>query len=448
MYKLSHAWSPSRLFLNGKLTSHFHNYLKDVSSITNTLFHPHLHVPTNFRWTSPKSNSRPTYQSGRWPVRQAETKVVQNILHMNVGDGEHSYAKNSLLQEIVISKTKPILEDAIKEMFGVTNLTMPTFTVAELGCSSGPNTLLTISYIIDAVCRIFQEKNITKAPDFQVFLNDLPGNDFNKIFESLPDFLQKLKKEKERLMSSCFISGHPSSFYEMLFPSNTLHFVHSSYSIHWLSQVPNGLVNKGNIYMAKNSPPHVFQAYLKQYQKDFFLLLSLRAKEMVSDGRMVLTFIGRAMINPSESRDCCYHWEALTKSLFGLVDEGLIEEADIDSFNVPIYTPHEEEVREIVKMEGSFTIEKLEMFQINNDPRDDVNNTSFVFNETEVGNNAAKYVRAALEPILARHFGAFVMDNLFAKYAKLLGENWCFEKAKNTIMVISLKKRNLKVCQA
>ncbi|KAM7273489.1 hypothetical protein ACFE04_028153 [Oxalis oulophora] len=419
MYKLSRAWSPAC---------------------------PHLiRVSTSLRSTSSKLHPGPTYQGSRWPVRQAKTKVVQNILHMNVGDGEHSYAKNSLLQEIVISKTKPILEDAIKEMFGGANLTIPTFTVAELGCSSGPNTLLSISYIIDAVCRICQEKNITKAPDFQVFLNDLPGNDFNTIFESLPDFLQKLKKEKGGLMGSCFISGHPNSFYEMLFPSNTLHFVHSSYSIHWLSKIPDGLVNKGNVYMAKNSPPHVFQAYLKQYQKDFFLFLSLRAKETVSDGRMFLTFIGRTMINPSVSRDCCYFWEVLTKSLFELIDEGLVEEADIDSFNVPMYTPHEEEVREIVKMEGSFTIDKLEMFQINNDPRDDVNNTSFIFNETEVGNNAAEYVRSAVEPLLASHFGASVMDSLFAKYAKLLGENWCFEKAKTTIIVLSLKKRNFKV---
>ncbi|KAM7273400.1 hypothetical protein ACFE04_028064 [Oxalis oulophora] len=391
------------------VSSHFHNYPKHVSFISTTLFHPHLIcVPTNF-WhrTSSKSNRGATYQSERWPVRQRETKVVDNILHMNVGDGEHSYAKNSLFQEIVILKTKPILEDAIEEMFGGSNLTMPTFTIAELG-----------------------------------------WNDFNSIFELLPNFLQKLKKEQGGLMGSCFISGHPSSFYEMLFPSNTLHFVHSSYSFHWLSKVPHGLVNKGNIYMAKNSPPHVFQAYLKQYQKDFFLLLSLRAKEMVSDGRMVLTFIGRSMINPSVSRDCCYFWEALTKSLFGLVDEGLIDEADIDSFNVPIYTPHEEEVREIVKMEGSFTIEKLEMFQMNCDPRDDVNNTSFIFNETEVGNNVANYIRAGLEPILARHFGASVMDNLFAKYAKLLGENWCFEKAKNTTIVLSLRKRNFKACHS
>ncbi|GKC14441.1 benzoate carboxyl methyltransferase-like protein, partial [Tanacetum coccineum] len=37
-----------------------------------------------------------------------------NILHMASGDGESSYANNSLVQEIVIRKTLPVLEHAIK----------------------------------------------------------------------------------------------------------------------------------------------------------------------------------------------------------------------------------------------------------------------------------------------------------------------------------------------
>ncbi|XP_059654289.1 probable methyltransferase TCM_000331 [Cornus florida] len=97
------------------------------------------------------------------------------------------------------------------------------FKIAGLGCSSGPNTLLAISQIIDTIHGLCQQNNC-KAPEFQVYLNDLPDNDFNTIFKSLPIFYEKLKKEKrEELMSHCFVSGSPGSFYARVFPNRSIH---------------------------------------------------------------------------------------------------------------------------------------------------------------------------------------------------------------------------------
>jgi jasmonate O-methyltransferase len=39
--------------------------------------------------------------------------------------------------------------------------------------------------------------------------------------------------------------------------------------------------------------PMVFEAYAKQFRKDFTLFLKLRAKELVQGGRMVVSLIGR-----------------------------------------------------------------------------------------------------------------------------------------------------------
>ncbi|KAI9165290.1 hypothetical protein LWI28_011124 [Acer negundo] len=173
-------------------------------------------------------------------------------------------------------------------------------------------------------------------------VDNLGHND--TIFKSLPTFYENLEKDKGEQFGPCFVSGMPGSFYERLFPSRSLHFIHSSYSLHWLSNVPGNLENnKANIYMAKSSPPNVYKAYLEQFQRDFSSFLSLRSEEIISKGRMVLTFIGRSITDPS-SKDCCYIWELLTKSFLELVDEGLVEATKVDSFNLPYYTPCEEEL--------------------------------------------------------------------------------------------------------
>ncbi|KAJ0097077.1 hypothetical protein Patl1_28975 [Pistacia atlantica] len=143
----------------------------------------------------------------------------------------------------------------------------------------------------------------------------------------------------------------------------TLHFVHSSYSVHWLSKVPENLENnKGNIYMAKSSPPSVHKAYLEQFQKDFSLFLSLRSEEIICGGRMLLTFIGRSVADPW-SKDCCYLWELLTKSILELVDEGLVEESELVHSICHFIHHMQRKLREIVENQGSFNLEKIKVFE-------------------------------------------------------------------------------------
>eukprot|EP00261_Vitis_vinifera_P033133 XP_019074376.1 PREDICTED: salicylate carboxymethyltransferase-like [Vitis vinifera] len=140
-----------------------------------------------------------------------------------------------------------------------------------------------------------------KPPALQVFLNDLPGNDLNTIFNSLPSFYEEVKKEKGGRFGACFIVGAPGSLYGSLFPNNTMHFVRSSYSsIGCLRPaiVPKELgtgqvMNEGNICIAKTSPPGVFKAYYEQFERDLTLFLESRAEEIAAGGGMLLTVMGR-----------------------------------------------------------------------------------------------------------------------------------------------------------
>ncbi|XP_071688132.1 probable caffeine synthase MTL3 [Rutidosis leptorrhynchoides] len=220
--------------------------------------------------------------------------TLSELLHMNSENEESSYANNSSLQESVIKKAQMILKETIK---GITDSDgFPRcFCIADLGCSSGPNTLLVISNIIDEVHGVCKEKNL-EAPQFHICLNDLFLNDFNSIFKSLPMFYAKYNVDKEGSSGRCFISAVPGSFYGRLFSDKSMHFFHSSTSLQWLSQavypekyqsyigtklkvygfnptiweIPKGLENNNlNIYMSNTSPPIVCEIYKKQFEKDF-----------------------------------------------------------------------------------------------------------------------------------------------------------------------------------
>lgn len=139
------------------------------------------------------------------------------------------------MQKKGILAAKPILQESIAELLRANAL--ECLKMADMGCSSGPNTLLPLWEIIETIDSSCSRLN-QKSPILQVFLNDLQGNDFNTIFRSLiPKFHKKLEKEKGSKFGPCYIAAVPGSFYGRLFPPHSLHFIHSSYSLHWLSQV-------------------------------------------------------------------------------------------------------------------------------------------------------------------------------------------------------------------
>ncbi|KAL4562886.1 hypothetical protein LXL04_026917 [Taraxacum kok-saghyz] len=367
---------------------------------------------------------------------------VENILHMNVGNGESSYASNSFLQETVIRETLQVLKQSIKGMVNLDVAFNKSFVLADLGCGTGTNTLLLASMVIDTVLELCKEHD-RKAPHFQVCLNDLLGNDFNTIFQLLPNFYGNLKKKGENF-GSCFVSAIPGSFYGRLFQDESLHLVHASYSVHWLSQVPQGIENnKANIYMAKTSPPNVFEAYGKQFHTDFIKFLQLRSKELVHGGRMVLTFLGRSSVDPTTD-DCCRAFDLLARSLLCMVKEGLVEESYVNSFNIPIYTPCEDEVRYAIHNEGSFSLDTFNDFQGNWDPYDtDYTNTVDSDTESHIhGKNYAKVLRAVMEPLLVSHFKSSInIDVLFRIFQEQVAKDLANKKTRRYNIVISLTKR-------
>ncbi|CAL9774392.1 unnamed protein product [Musa acuminata subsp. burmannicoides] len=369
---------------------------------------------------------------------------VEQALHMVGGSGETSYATNSRLQEKALYRTKPILETAIAELYRT--LLPERMVVVDLGCSSGPNTFLVVSEVLGIVGDL-RRRLEQKPPEIQFFLNDLPGNDFNNVFRSLERYEKKMEEEKGDLLVPHFVVGMPGSFYGRLFPRNTVHFFHSNYCLMWLSQVPQGLesvqgvpLNKGNIYIAENSPPQVVKGYQEQHRRDFSTFLKSRYMELSIGGGMVLTFLGRRNKEPANG-GLSYMWGLLAEALNTMVSQGIVSEDKLDTFNLPIYTPSMQEVKAVIHDEGLFDLEQAQIFECNWDPFDDTDDDDIVFDNVLNGKNVAKCVRAVSESLIAHHFGDAILDELFSRYADKVARHLLKEKTKHTVMVIALKKK-------
>ncbi|KAK4427750.1 Salicylate carboxymethyltransferase [Sesamum alatum] len=349
---------------------------------------------------------------------------VEKVFHMKGGVGDTSYFNNSSVQKSVAEKMKDITLDAIEQMY--VTLRPRNLGIADLGCSSGSNALLYIKRMVGTVEKAAQSVQ-QAAPEFRVCLNDLPTNDFNTVFQALPDLYQELKKGRNNDAPSVYVAAYPGNFYGRLFPENSLHFVYSFSSLHWLSRVPPGiydeqgmLLNRKSIYITKNSPTEVCEAYAKQFRQDFSLFLKCRSEEVVTGGRMVLVLTGRS--SPDfYCKDNIFAWELLYQSFNILVSKGKVEEEKVDSYDVHYYGPSREEIEDEVRTEGSFKLDRVEMLKKETDC-------------TSSGAAIAKTVRAVQESMLSHHFGEAMLDELFDEYGTLLDR----EMAKEAVTFIDI----------
>lgn len=321
--------------------------------------------------------------------------MEEKTFPMNGGDGAYSYTKNSQYQRASLNAAKDMIKKAIVENFDVTFLNSNSIRMADLGCSVGPNTFVAMQNVLEA---IVDSNPTSKIIEFQVFFSDHISNDFNTLFTTLPPDRQY------------FAAGVPGSFHSRLFPKSSLHFVHSSYALQWLSEVPEELLdrrsvawNKGKIHYTSASE-QVANAYATQFAQDMDRFFSSRADEIASGGMMIL-------IMPALPDEVHYSklpagvlFHFLEQSLADMVKAGSINKADVDSFNLPVYSTTPKEMIRLIERNGCFKIERIEL----NDPRAKFDGPLDI-------TSLIMHLRAGFEGILTKHFGREIIDELFKR---------------------------------
>nr|CAB3488596.1 unnamed protein product [Digitaria exilis] len=291
-------------------------------------------------------------------------------------------------------------------------------TAADLGCSC--NTLFVADVIVDHMTDTYT--SIGHAPpEFSFYFSDLPSNDFNTLFRLLPDQQQPTAAGRtgDHRRRRYFAAGVPGSFYDRLFPENSINAFTSTFSVHWLSQVPREVMdtkskayNKGKVFVHGTSEATA-AAYKRQFQSDMANFLRCRAAELKRGGAMFLLCLGRpATADPTDQgRVRLLYGTLFEDSWSDLVSEGVMEQDTMDSFNVPLYAPTLEEVREAVDdAGGAFRINRLEMVTgsppvvVDGGGDDD---------PAAVGRTVANNVRSFVGALVDAHVGKAMADELF-----------------------------------
>ena len=112
----------------------------------------------------------------------------------------------------------------------------------------------------------------------------------------------------------------------------------------------------------------------------------------------------------------------------------------VSSFKVPFYDPNGDEVKELIRNEGSFMVNDLEthIFDLG------LSNEEYGLqsDRAKAGEKEANCIRAVTEMMLVSHFGdAINIDTLFEKYAHHVSQHASCKNKTSVSLVVSLIRK-------
>ncbi|XP_010922871.2 gibberellic acid methyltransferase 2 [Elaeis guineensis] len=368
-----------------------------------------------------KENMEHMYTSNQC---QTWTRELHRILCMQGGDHDGSYAKNSEASASALALCKPMLAGAISSMKLFQG--EPSIRIADLGCATGHNTLSTMELVVRSLRQRYEEDS-DHMPEFEAFFSDLPSNDFNSLFRSLASFTDTMKRPY-------YAAGVPGSFYQRLFSKGKLHMVVSLSALHWLSQIPDAVLdkqspswNKGRAWI-DGAKKEVVEAYAKQSEEDLTAFLQCRKEEIVEGGMLFILMAGRPdsqqpenQLSDPDTRAKHPFTTSMDEAWEDLLNEGLIDEETRDMFNIPAYMRSTEEIKKAFDRCTGFEIQQLEFFRISEHSKE--KQEEWIRDPVSYGRAKANLVRATLKPIVEAHLGQILPEELFKRFEKRVAED-------------------------
>ncbi|KAI4352141.1 hypothetical protein L6164_006422 [Bauhinia variegata] len=341
---------------------------------------------------------------------EVEGMHIPKSYTMNGGDGPRSYTKNSSYQRTVIEESKDLINEPIEGNLDIETTCLSgtkIFAIADLGCSVGQNTFVAVQNIIEAIENKYLSKIQNRLSlEFQVLFNDHSSNDFNTLFRSLPP------------PHKYYAAGVPGSFYHRLFPKSSLHFVHCSYALHWMSRVPEQVLDckspawdKNKVHYM-NASEELHKAYSAQFKNDMESFLNARAEELVDGGLMVIVLPNQPNESNLLENARAMIYGIIESCLYEMVKLGSISQENVESFYLPLYFPSSKEFAEFIRKNGKFSIERMGTM---------TKHMSYLNPSVEL---VVRTTRAALEGLFKEQFGEEDTDEFFEHFRMKLAETF------------------------
>jgi hypothetical protein len=190
------------------------------------------------------------------------------------------YDQHSQIQLAIIAKTTPFIEAALAKV------SMPKaeerFTIVDYGSSEGRNAVAVVNQIMEIV----RKRKANQL--FSITFNDLPTNNFNKLFENI--YYQELMPSQTDPNSILtFASAQP--FYSGVMPTGSVHFGYSASAAHWLSTETEATIHS-HVYVSGATDEEKLQLAVIA-GRDWHNFLYHRAVELTPGGRLLVTMAAK-----------------------------------------------------------------------------------------------------------------------------------------------------------
>jgi len=301
-----------------------------------------------------------------------------------ITEGNSAYNKHASLQAAGAALALPLLEKAA----GAIDLGPPEqpVVIADYGSSQGRNSLAPMRSAIGILRR-------RAGPDrpILVFHSDQPANDFNALFETLGSDPGEYVGA-DRNVFPCAIGR---SFYGNVLPRHYVHIGWSSYAAVWLSRVPMTIPGH---FIATSSTGAVRAAFDRQGRQDWEAFLSLRARELRDEGRLVVVL---PAVNDDGSYGPTGLMDHANAVLSDMVDAGEITSQDRTQMVVAGYPRQRRDLLAPFTSGGQFAGLIVEHCAIDALPHPAWSNFERHGDKDALASDLARFFRATFVPSLA-----------------------------------------------